>query len=616
MGWSRRGLAETLGGRVVAADAPVAETIAAATAAEQAGDLATAARDYAAAVIRSDDADGWRDLARVWLAMAEAPDAPDDREASEQRERLAQDAAAAALNAYLRSDGDPARATALETLARALEARGMGRAMIPALRLAQQLAPRDETARLLDHALTTYGFRVVDHTVDFEAASPRLCVTFSEDLAGAGVDYAPFVRVEGHPDLPVEAEDAQLCVEGIEHGQSYRLAVREGLPSAAGETLRRTAEIEAYVRDRSPSVRFVGRAYVLPQSAEAAIPVVTTNLAEVELRIWRVGERSLMPAINDDLFGQAIGQWTEDRLRDRIGEAVWTGTAEVPGTADANINADVTTALPIGEAVGTFEPGVYVMTARIPGQGEAWENAATQWFIVTDLGLASMSGTDGLHVFVRALSDAGAVEGATVRLLARNNQVLAEAASDAQGYARFAPGQTRGQGGNAPALVTVEGSGELAGDFAFLDLTKPPFDLSDRGVEGRAAPGPVDVFATTERGVYRPGEVVHMTVLARDAQAEALPGLPLIAVVTRPDGVEYHRALLPDQGAGGRAHSVRLGQGVPTGMWTLRLYADPEADPVARQAFLVEGLHPRARRLRSRCAGRPRRARRAADRHT
>ena len=68
----------------------------------------------------------------------------------------------------------------------------------------------------------------------------------------------------------------------------------------------------------------------------------------------------------------------------------------------------------------------------------------------------------------------------------------------------------------SPGMMTVA----HAGDFAFLDLTAPGFDLSDRGVEGRSAPGPVDVFATTERGVYRPGEVVHVTALAREGFSE------------------------------------------------------------------------------------------------
>ena len=57
-------------------------------------------------------------------------------------------------------------------------------------------------------------------------------------------------------------------------------------------------------------------------------------------------------------------------------------------------------------------------------------------------------------------------------------------------------------------------------DIAFLSLTDPEFDLSDRGVEGREAAPPVDVFLTTDRGAYRAGETVYATALARDADSD------------------------------------------------------------------------------------------------
>ena len=48
------------------------------------------------------------------------------------------------------------------------------------------------------------------------------------------------------------------------------------LPAAApGEELLRDVTLDAYVRDRSPTVSFSGRAYVLPKTAEAALPVTT-----------------------------------------------------------------------------------------------------------------------------------------------------------------------------------------------------------------------------------------------------------------------------------------------------------------------------------------------------
>ena len=62
----------------------------------------------------------------------------------------------------------------------------------------------------------------------------------------------------------------------------------------------------------------------------------------------------------------------------------------------------------------------------------------------------------------------------------------------------------------------------MASDTAFLSLTDPEFDLSDRGVEGHQAAPPVDVFLTTDRGAYRAGETVHATALARDSETAAL----------------------------------------------------------------------------------------------
>ena len=58
-----------------------------------------------------------------------------------------------------------------------------------------------------------------------------------------------------------------------------------------------------------------------------------------------------------------------------------------------------------------------------------------------------------------------------------------------------------------------------AGDYAFLDMATAAFDLTDRGVKGRGEPGPVDAFAYTDRGVYRPGETVHLTTLVRTRTA-------------------------------------------------------------------------------------------------
>ena len=86
-------------------------------------------------------------------------------------------------------------------MGQALESIDRGRDTVQALRLAQALQPRDDTALALDDAIGKYGFRITETTVQSDSARPRICATFSEDLVASGVDYSTFVQLpEPGPD--------------------------------------------------------------------------------------------------------------------------------------------------------------------------------------------------------------------------------------------------------------------------------------------------------------------------------------------------------------------------------------------------------------------------------
>ena len=117
-----------------------------------------------------------------------------------------------------------------------------------------------------------HGFRLLDYSVDADAASPRACFQFSEELAGKRTDFSPFVAVGGQDKPALSVQEQQLCVEGLKHGERYSITLRAGIPSLAKETLSTSADFNIYVRDRKPLVRFTGKAYVLPRSGQRGIP--------------------------------------------------------------------------------------------------------------------------------------------------------------------------------------------------------------------------------------------------------------------------------------------------------------------------------------------------------
>ncbi len=537
-------------------------------------------RQFAQAAVNEPKNDSaWHGLARGLLAI------PLRQLSGSERYRVPVNASGAAYLAFQRARSDTQKANALVLLANALERRSYWRPAIEALRGSLRLADAPEVAKKLEALQAAHGFRITNYNVENESSEPELCIDFSESLKGGDVDFAKYIAINGKAPQSVRAQDGRLCVKSFKHGETYEVLVRGGLPAAVDETLAKNAELSIYVRDRSPTVRFTGRSYVLPSRGQSGLPIVSINTDEVGVEIYRIGDRSLVNSVAEGDLKRQLSDWELRQLRASKGVKVWSGALKVR----RDLNKEITTALPVGEAVGKLEPGVYAAVAWADEKSrKSGGNLATQWFIVSDLGLTAYSGQDGVHAFVRSLATAQPVAGSEVRLVARNNEVLVTGKTDARGYVRFDAGFGKGEGGMQPALLVAR-NGDV--DYAFLDLSTGAFDLTDRGVEGRQPAGPVDGFIYLDRGVYRPGEQVFVSALVRDDKGGA-SDVPVTVIVTRPDGVEHNRIALTRAELGGHTTELTLASGAMTGTWRLALHTDPAAQPIARGAFLVEDFVP------------------------
>ncbi len=524
------------------------------------------------------DGTGWLNYARATYVLK-----PNN---AAERNTFWDRAAAAAYLAYRRSDRRNEEAEALEIIGRIYADRQLWRASLDTLKLALERRDQPDLRAFYDNLRETYGFRVLDYSVEADAASPRACIQFSEAVAPK-VDFSPFISIQGVDKPTITGSDTQICIEGLKHGETYTVTARRGIPARSGESLAAVAELSIYVRDRKADARFTGRAYVLPRTGQRGIPVISVNTKKLNVQIVRIGDRSLLPSALESQFRRALSRYEIDRLAENQGAQIFKGELEVA----SELNKEVTTAFPIDEAIGDLRAGVYVMTAApadISGRPD-YSNLATQWFVISDLGLTAVTTDgDGLHVFVRDLGTANAVADADVKLLSKNNEVLGIVKTNAQGFAKFDAGLVRGTGGQSPAVLIAERKGA---DYAFLSLADSPFDLADRGVAGRVTPGPLDAYIFAERGVYRSGETVHVTALLRDAKANAA-SVPLTFILSRPDGAEDRRILITKDEAGGRSFDMPILSGAMTGTWRLRAYTDPKAPPVGEIAFLVEDYVP------------------------
>ena len=313
------------------ADISYADLVASGDEAADQGNPAAAMVSYRQALaINQNDPALWLKLAEATLIQA---DAEFDRQNTSSSYDLGATATYAALEAYLKSESVKDRAATMGALAHGLERRSMWREAIVTYRASIALVDDATLQARLDKAVAEHGFRITSNEVDSEAADPRICITFSDPLPAATTDLSSYIVVENAPNIAVETDGSQICITGVEHGKRYHIKVRAGLPSADNETLRKDAELDLYVADRSPFVGFANTAYVLPAGLGGGLPITSINAKTADVVIYRIGDRAIATAVRDGIFRGTLSGYSAEDVANRYGEKSWEGQVDLAQAA-------------------------------------------------------------------------------------------------------------------------------------------------------------------------------------------------------------------------------------------------------------------------------------------
>ncbi|MEO1253119.1 MAG: alpha-2-macroglobulin [Pseudomonadota bacterium] len=435
------------------------------------------------------------------------------------------------------------------------------------------------------------GFAFRRAFLDTSGELPKACFQFTEDLDAAGeVNYGDYLRLTPDADSAVMVEGSTLCVAGLEFDADYSATLRAGLPSASGATLEQAERVAVAFGDKPAYVGFAGDGVVLPRLDADGLGVKTVNVEAVKLEVYRVSDRAL--ARKEIVAGEASGEndysyvWERNDGAD-VGVKVFEDKINTPGER----NETKTTVFALGAALKTLQPGTYFVrvTDASDGAGEARAATAWRWIVFTDMALTTFSSNAGVDVFVRSLDSAKPLSGVSLSLVAENNDLLGEAVTNANGRARFEAAMVNGDYPLTPKAIMAYGP---QNDFATIDLTRAPLDLSDRKVGGRDAPAGVDGYLYFDRGVYRPGETAHVTALMRDASGRAIASRPATANIHRPNGVIAETRRIEALNVGAMQFDYDVPTSAPRGQWRIEVTLDGESAPAASGSFAVEDFVP------------------------
>ncbi|MEO5343053.1 MAG: alpha-2-macroglobulin family protein [Gammaproteobacteria bacterium SHHR-1] len=431
----------------------------------------------------------------------------------------------------------------------------------------------------------------------FTGVSPRqegrglsLCLNFRQSLYDSEIPEGveSFVRFEPDIGTEIRRRGNQLCASGADFGVAYGLTLRAGL-QIGNYRLQETLQEQIPAIDRDPRLWFNASAYVLPLANQGLVPLHSLNLEQAQVRLYRIHERNILSPFVQQRFRRPLQADDLRQVADQVGELVWQEQLALANER----NQSQETALQLPQEL-LQRPGLYVLHAvdqrLLEEDYWATEDAyASQWLVVSDIGLTSYLGQDGLSVQARSLASGEPLPGLQLSLNSQNNRRLASLTTDAQGLVRFDPGLLRGTGGRQ-ARQLVAFSPQLG--FSLLDLDKAPLDLSDRGVAGRAAPTGLDAYVFTEQGIYRPGDRVHVTALVRDRLGQKGQALPLVLRLFNPQGEPLMERLVQPSPQAAYLSSLDLPTSARSGKWRLALFAGAETQALGESGFWVESIVP------------------------
>ncbi|MGD0915836.1 MAG: alpha-2-macroglobulin [Thermodesulfobacteriota bacterium] len=199
--------------------------------------------------------------------------------------------------------------------------------------------------------------------------------------------------------------------------------------------------------------------------------------------------------------------------------------------------------------------------------------ADSRLILVTDLGVVVKRALDGTQdVFVQSIQSGDPVSGVTVEVIGINGQPVATAHTDAGGAAHLLSlqGMTREK---TPAYYLVR----KGGDYSFLPLGRADRGLDysrfDVGGVANTQPERLSAYLFSDRGIYRPGEMMHFGMVVRATDwGKNLAGVPLEIDIIDARGAVVKREKLKLSSVGFESVSHKTQESSPTGTYTANLY--------------------------------------------
>jgi len=388
------------------------------------------------------------------------------------------------------------------------------------------------------------AFRVISHSEMGEVGNQRIYGFRFSDPVKKGMDLSGYVSIEPPIDYAVSVDGRNLKVQaGFVHGNEYKIRLSKGLPGAFGTVMTDDYDASLSFSNIKPEIRWLSKGSYLPSDNQFRIQLKSVNISEINLTVTEIYENNLGFFLQSNILYDEKDENNRNRYEyysphyygdlERTGKEIYNKKLKITDTK----NKWITTEFDLSEVFAGKKNSAFVVSCRFDetnlcgrcindrndfnGDELYYEDdnyysnpcqygyyyrhgTISKLLIASDIALTLKTAEDGIHVYAVNALKAQPVSGLRLARFSYQNQILERTTTDNNGHALF-----HGTDGHYIR-------GEEKGSLAIMRLDHPAWELSSYDIagvdEGKSG---TDVFMYTDRGVYRPGDTVHLCAIIR-----------------------------------------------------------------------------------------------------
>lgn len=389
-----------------------------------------------------------------------------------------------------------------------------------------------------------------------------------------------FIHFKPAVTISVAPSQAGFRIFGDFHKGQYKLRLDAGLRAADGAILPAAYENTVRFPERTPKLSFASSGRYLPRSAWKNLAVQHLNTTDAVLSIRQVPPENLVFWMTEP----------SEAFTDRTSNLVLEGA---PVKLGGKRDAMTTTFLDVAALAPNAPKGL--LEISLQGAGNAAKDSRR--LLLTDLNLVAKKRVappdapwrQSVDVWATDMTTNSGVGGVEVKLIRRSGFPLASCTTSGDGHCLAAIGEPKDADKSPPyALVATKGA-----DLTYLKFEELKTEISEAEISGEpyTSDKPYRAAAYSDRGVYRPGEKVHLVAVLRDASNAAPPeGMPVVARLTDPRASTFKKVTLKTNAAGMVTYDVQLPPFAATGHY--KLAVDVAGKEASQYDFQVEEFVP------------------------